>query len=273
MYFSSVDPRNYQITVLASFLAYGVLYLHFDIPLLNIALTLTTAIALQFACSRAVGLTTTGYKSALISALSICLLLRTNYLLVLMVTTLVAISSKFFIRFRGKHIFNPTNLGIVIAVFFLKAGWISTGQWGSATVFAFLVACLGTWVVSSALRFDIATMFLLIYSGLLVSRALWLGDPLTIPLHQLSNGSLLIFAFFMISDPKTTPDSRPGRIFFALLVAYVAYRIRYTYYTPNALIYALALISPIVPLIDQIMPAFKFEWSHRDIPARASLPS
>ena len=41
---------------------------------------------------------------------------------------------------------------------------------------------------------------------LLLARAFWLGDPLAIPLHQMQSGSLLIFAFFMISDPRTTPD-------------------------------------------------------------------
>jgi Na+-translocating ferredoxin:NAD+ oxidoreductase RnfD subunit len=171
---------------------------------------------------------------------------------------MVAIGSKFLIRFRGKHIFNPTNLGIVVVILFTRAGWISTGQWGNTAIFAFLAACLGTWVVTSAFRFDVAAMFLVTYCGLLFSRALWLGDPLSIPLHQISNGSLLIFAFFMISDPKTTPDSIPGRIVLATLVACLAYHIRYTYYTPNALIYALALTSPIVPAINSYIPHFTY---------------
>jgi len=255
---SSIDPRNYQITFLTSFLIYGVSFLHFDIPVLNILTILTSALAAQYTCARVAGLTSTSYKSALISALSICLLLRTNSLIILITACLVAIGSKFLIRFRGKHIFNPTNLGIVVVIFFTKAGWISTGQWGSAATFAFLAACLGTWVVTSAARFDVAGMFLLTYCGLLFSRALWLGDPLAIPLHQISNGSLLIFAFFMISDPKTTPDSSLGRTILAIFVACLAYHIRYTYYTPNALIYALALTSPIVPFIDKLLPDFTF---------------
>jgi len=43
-----------------------------------------------------------------------------------------------------------------------------------------------------------------------------LGEPMTIPFHRLESGSLLLFTFFMISDPKTTPDSRIGRIAFAV---------------------------------------------------------
>ena len=57
------------------------------------------------------------------------------------------------------------------------------------------------------------------YGLLLIGRALWLGDPLSIPLHQLQNGALLIFAFFMISDPKTTPNTARWPNRFGALVA------------------------------------------------------
>ena len=58
--------------------------------------------------------------------------------------------------------------------------------------------------------------FLAFYAGAPLGRALWLGEPLAIPLHRLESGALLLFTFFMISDPKTTPDSRAGRILFAV---------------------------------------------------------
>jgi len=41
-----------------------------------------------------------------------------------------------------------------------------------------------------------------------IGRSLYVGEPLTIPFHRLESGALLLFTFFMISDPKTTPDSR-----------------------------------------------------------------
>ena len=53
---------------------------------------------------------------------------------------------------------------------------------------------------------------------LLFGRAYWLGDPLAIPVHQLQNGALLVFAFFMISDPKTTPDTGFGRVLIGALL-------------------------------------------------------
>ena len=41
--------------------------------------------------------------------------------------------------------------------------------------------------------------------ALVFGRSLWLGEPMSIPLHRLQNGALLLFTFFMISDPRTTP--------------------------------------------------------------------
>ena len=89
--------------------------------------------------------------------------------------------------------------------------WISPGQWGASVWFAALVAGLAFVVLNAARRADIALFFLAAHAVLLLARAAWLGDPPAIPLHQLQSGSLLIFAFFMISDPRTTPDSRLGR--------------------------------------------------------------
>ena len=74
-------------------------------------------------------------------------------------------------------------------------------------------------MVNRAARSDVTLAFLVFYLALVVGRSLWLGEPLAIPLHRLQSGALLLFAFFMISDPKTTPDSRAGRILFAALVA------------------------------------------------------
>ena len=137
---------------------------------------------------------------------------------------------------------------------------MSPGQWGSAAVAAFAVACLGFVVVRRAARSDVTWAFLGFYGALLFGRALWLGDPWAIPLHQVSNGAFLVFAFFMISDPKTTPDSRRGRVLFALLVAVAAGWVQFHLFRPNALIWALAAAAPLVPLIDRLLPGGRYRW-------------
>jgi enediyne biosynthesis protein E5 len=116
-------------------------------------------------------------------------------------------------------------------------------------------------VLHAARRSDIAVFFLAAHAALLLARALWLGDPLAIPVHQLQSGSLLIFSFFMISDPRTAPDSRLGRFIFALAVALLGHYLAFFMQMRPALYFALIALSPLVLLIDRIFPAERFLWS------------
>ena len=68
-------------------------------------------------------------------------------------------------------------------------------------------------------RSDTSIAFIAAFAAILLARSLCLGEPMTIPIHRLQNGALMIFTFHMISDPKTTPNTRAGRILFACLVA------------------------------------------------------
>jgi len=115
-------------------------------------------------------------------------------------------------------------------------------------------------VLTKARRAETTIAFLSAYGLLLAGRAIWLGDPLSIPLHQLQNGALLIFAFFMISDPKTTPDSSLGRVLFGTLVASIAYAIQFMAYQPNGPILALIISAPLVPLIDIVSRWHNYLW-------------
>lgn len=254
------DPRLYQILLLAALLVYGVLRLDLEIRPLRALLLLATVLLTQYACTRLWRLPAFDPRSALISGLSLCLLLRTNSLALAALAAVVTIASKFVIRIRGKHLFNPTNFGIVAMMLANGAVWVSPGQWGSAAFFAFLVACLGGLVVNRAARSDVTYAFLAFYLAVLFGRALWLGQPAAIPLHQLESGGFLIFTFFMISDPKTTPDSRAGRILFALLVALGAGFVHFVLYRPNGLLLSLAFLSPAVPLLDLLLPGRRYAW-------------
>jgi hypothetical protein len=69
-------------------------------------------------------------KSALISGLSLCLLLRTDEPLLAAVAAVLAIGGKFVLRVRGKHVFNPTNFGLMVMVLGHDRVWASSGQWG-----------------------------------------------------------------------------------------------------------------------------------------------
>jgi hypothetical protein len=272
---SFLDPRLYQIASLGALLLYGLLELHFDVSLWQIAVTISTALLTQYTGTRLYHLPTFDPRSPLISALSLCLLLRTNDFVIAALASFIAIGSKFVIRWKDKHLFNPTNFALIV-VLAGGLGWISPGQWGQVAWFGFLIACLGSLVVTRAARADVTLAFLAFYISLLITRALWLGDPLTIPLHQIENGALLIFAFYMISDPKTTPDSRAGRIAFALLVALTALSVQFGLFRPNGPLWGLIACAPLVPLLDYLLPGSRYDWSKPstgDLPPSVSLPA
>jgi Na+-translocating ferredoxin:NAD+ oxidoreductase RnfD subunit len=255
------DPRPYQIATLALLLAYGLTRLAFDVPAPHVVLILGTALLTQRVLTDAWGLPRFDPRSALISGLSLCLLLRTGSPWLAAAAALAAVTSKFVIRWNGKHLFNPTNFGLVAMMSLTRGVWVSPGQWGHSALFAFLMACLGGVVVFRAWRSDVTVAFLAAYASMLVGRALLLGDPLSIPLHQLQSGALLLFSFFMISDPKTTPDSRRGRIVFAVLVAAGAWYVQFRLFRPSGILWSLAACSAVVPLLDRLFPARRYAWA------------
>jgi len=260
------DPRVYQIGTLAGLLIYGMGWLEFDITLTRAALLLFTVLATQWIGDR---VTRSGApfamsaRSALISGLSLCLLLRTNYAGLAMAAAIVTIASKFLVRVNGKHVFNPTNGGIVAMLLLSDQVWVSPGQWGAVAFFAFLMACAGSLVVNRAARSDVTYAFIACYCALVFGRSLYLGEPFAIPLHRLESGAVLLFTFFMISDPKTTPDSRAGRVCFAALVAFVAWYIQFRLFRTNGLLWALAACSALVPIVDRLLPGARYAWASR----------
>lgn len=255
------DPRWFQIVVLGLLLSYGVTALDFGIRWQNAVAIMATAQLMQYIGTLTFGLRKFDPLSALITSLSLTLLLRTDAVSLAILAATIAIGSKFLIRVRDKHVFNPANAALVALMLISDEAWVSSGQWGSAAIGSLALACLGFLVLTRARRAETTIAFLLAYAALITGRALWLGDPLGIPVHQLQNGALLIFAFFMISDPKTSPNSAAGRIVFGSMVAAVAYTIQFVFYEPNGPILALIMSAPFVPLIDALLHGRNYRWT------------
>jgi Na+-translocating ferredoxin:NAD+ oxidoreductase RnfD subunit len=267
------DPRPWQIGVLASLLVVGIFRLEFAVSVLQVAAGLAGCLAAQLACTRLWRLPRFEPQSALISGLSLALLLRTEAPAWAAAAGVLAVASKFLLRWNGKHVFNPTCFAIAAALCASDRVWVSAGQWGSGALVAVGVAGLGLLVLSRGAHADVTFAFLGAWSALVLGRALWLGDPLAIPLHGLQSGALLLFAFFMISDPRTIPDTRAGRIVFAALVALGAGVVQFVLFQPNALIWSLAGLAPAAPLLDRLLPGERYAWG-RGAPAglRRTLP-
>jgi enediyne biosynthesis protein E5 len=255
------DARHAQILALSTLLIYNFGWLDFGAKPLNSACAIGGALAMQAACSRWFALPQIDFRSPLITGLSLSLLLRAENPWLFVAAGALAILSKFVLRLDGKHVFNPAGFAIVALLLVTKEVWISPGQWGTALWFAALVSFLAILVLQAARRADIALFFLGGHAAFLLARAAWLGDPWTIPLHQMQSGSLLIFAFFMISDPRTSPDSRVGRLAFAVAVAALGHWLAFFMQMRPALYIALIALSPLTILLDRIMPAKRFTWT------------
>jgi Na+-transporting NADH:ubiquinone oxidoreductase subunit NqrB len=263
------DPRLLQIGALSTILVYGVGWRGLDVEPGFIPVILGTALLTQWIGTRWTRLPRFDARSALISGLSLCLLMRGAHVGWAVLAAVLAIGSKFSLRAQEKHIFNPTNFAIIFLLLATDAVWVSPGQWGSAPAIALLMAGAGTMVVTRAARADVTVAFLVAYAAILCGRAFWLGQPWATPVHQLQNGALVLFSFFMITDPKTTPDSRAGRILFSILVAAGAGAVAFVLYRPNGLLWSLAAFSLLVPVIDRLLPGPRYAWMGASVaPAR-----
>ncbi len=205
------------------------------------------------------------WKSAMITSLGLTILLRATSPWFWLAAGLIGVGVKFLIRYRGKHLFNPACIGIVVVSLLAGAdAWVSPGQWGQAPLFAAFAIGFAALVLSSAKRLDIALGFLGGFALMLVARALYLSDPMTIPMHQMQSGAILVFAFFMITDPRSTPDSRTARILFAFAVAAFAAWLSWQYHLRGSMLYALAGLALLTPILDRLLPARRFEWISKE---------
>jgi Na+-transporting NADH:ubiquinone oxidoreductase subunit NqrB len=242
------DPRWLQIPFLASFLTIGLSAR--DFPLWHAPLIFATALGTQIAFTRLLRLPDAGLLSPVITSFGLTLLLRTDLLWLPPLAAFLAIASKFLLRIRGRHFVNPANFGLCACMLLTPHAWCSPAQWGEASLLLLWVLGLGCMVAHRAFRSDVSLAFLGSWILLRAARVLYLGQRAPVLLHQLESGSLLLFTFFMISDPKTTPRGRAARLAFAGCVAALAFALQHVVYARNPIIWALFLCAPLVPLLD-----------------------
>jgi Na+-transporting NADH:ubiquinone oxidoreductase subunit NqrB len=264
------DARLYQMGCLGLFLLVGIGTRDWTLHLDMVALLLVTCGLTQVLCCAATTLPGSvtqfwqvcqaQWPSAMITGLGLSLLLRADHYSTIILAAALAIASKFLLRYQGKHIFNPANFGIIAALCLTPDAWVSPGQWGDEGWYALLFLGMGGVVLQKVGRWDTSLVFLSSYAGLEALRNLWLGWTWDVWAHRLMSGSLLMFALFMLTDPRTIPDARWGRVIWAGAIALLTFILRNYFFNSSALIWALFALAPLSIILDRWLPAARFHW-------------
>ncbi len=199
-------------------------------------------------------------RSALITSLGLCLLLRSNSYSTMAIAGFMAIASKFLFTHRHKHFFNPANFGIIAVLLLTNDAWVSPGQWGTDWWYILLFLGFGGIVLKKVGRWHTSLTFFLAYAGLEAIRNFWLGWSWDVWQHHLMNGSLLLFALFMLSDPRSIPNSQSARLIWSLAIAFTTFILQHYFYLSTAIFWALFIISPLTIFLDMIWTAPRFSW-------------
>ncbi len=215
------------------------------------ALAILTAIALELI----LGLIITGklphFASAYISGISVGILVRSPFIWPFALCAAISILSKYVLRFRGRHLWNPSNFGITMMLFLAPWAVASLSiQWGNNIWAMAVIWILGSIIIYNLKRFHITLTYVVAFLAFSFIRSLLTGHgflaevaPITGPMYQL-------FIFFMITDPKTTVrSSKPAQCVVAFLVAAVESALRLTE-NVHAPYYALFIVGPITNVID-----------------------
>jgi enediyne biosynthesis protein E5 len=188
--------------------------------------------------------------SAYISGISVGILLRSPAFWPYALCAMIAITSKYVLRVKNRHIWNPSNFGICV-VLFLAAESVTTLsiQWGNSLWAMIVIWSLGSVIIWRLKRFHICLTYVLSFLLFAVLRAWMVGDPIVSEISPITGPEYQLFIFFMITDPKTTVRSRNGQMIVSFLVAAVemVLRLNSCIYAP---LYALFIVGPAALLIE-----------------------
>ena len=188
--------------------------------------------------------------SAYITGISVGILVRSPYLWAYVLCSLASIATKYTLRYKNRHLWNPSNFGVSALLFLAPASAsVLSIQWGNVVLPMAVIWVLGALIVWRAGRGHIsatyvASFLLLSFAQSAMTGKPWLSivAPITGPMYQL-------FIFFMVTDPKTTVRTKTGQCVVVFLVALVEMilRLNEVVYAP---FYALFLVGPAALFVD-----------------------
>jgi enediyne biosynthesis protein E5 len=187
--------------------------------------------------------------SAYISGISAGILVRSPFLWPYFLTSLISIASKYVLRLKGRHLWNPTNFGVSAVVFLAPAAvTVLSIQWGNVIAPMAIIWVLGSVIVWRVGRAHISATYVAAFLLFSFVRSAITGTPWLAAVAPITGPMYQLFIFFMVTDPKTTVRSRLGQCIVVFLVAFVEMllRLREVLYAP---FYALFIVGPLAMLV------------------------
>ena len=234
-----LPPILITCILLAAHLSFGVLESY-----QRTALAIATAIGAELVMGRLTYGRWPNPASAYITGISVGILIRSPFFWPYFLTSLISIASKYVLRLKGRHLWNPSNFG-VSAVLFLAPATVSllSIQWGNTLWPMVVIWVLGSVIVWRVGRLHISATYVASFLVLSAVRSLVTGTPWLATVAPITGPMYQLFIFFMVTDPKTTVRSRTGQCVVVFLVALVETMLRLAevIYAP---FYALCLVGP-----------------------------
>src|SRR6266704_2025397 len=188
--------------------------------------------------------------SAYITGISVGILIRSPAYWPYALCSAISIMSKYVLRVKGRHIWNPSNFGIAVLLFLAPETMaVLSIQWGNNYWSLLVIWILGSIIIWRARRFHISATYVVSFFVFAFLRSWITGDPWQAEVAPVTGPMYQLFVFFMITDPKTTVRSRMGQCVVAFCVALAEFMLRLdqVVYAP---IFALFFVGPVANMIE-----------------------
>ncbi len=208
--------------------------------------------------------------SAYITGISVGILLRSPAYWPFALSAAIAITSKYVLRLKGKHLWNPSNFGICVVLFLLPASVAMLSiQWGNNMWSLVVIWVLGSVIIWRLRRLHISATYVISFLVLAVLRASIIHQPVLAEISPITGPEYQLFIFFMITDPKTAVRSKTGQcvVVFFVAVLEMFFRFGQSVYAP---LYALFWIGPIAMLIEIWLDSRRMKAAHAAVLTPAS---
>jgi enediyne biosynthesis protein E5 len=228
----------------------------------RLVIALGVCVATELVLSRWLHGSVANVASAYITGISLALLIkpRADLLWPFALGGFLAIASKYVLRYRGRHLWNPSNFAISVLLLVAPASVaILSRQWGNDLATNAVIWCFGLLIVSRVRMLHVTLTYVACFVALAALRHWIVGGPLLAEIAPITGPMYQLFIFFMITDPKTTVSTVRGRIIVAatVAVAEAAIRLAGDFHVaqlsrlyPAPPILALAIVGPVANVID-----------------------